>query len=138
MAAKPARIWLGTIPYSSEYNLSDRLNQVRYAVGQREIGVTGYEHWQLVVYLGKPGRLSALKKIFGDGSHWEPTRSDAAESYVRKTETSVPDTQFEHGSKPLNRNSSRDWDAIKSRAIAGDFDSIPSDVYVRCYNSLRF
>lgn len=136
-SSKPARIWLGTIPYSEQYDLSDRLDQVVYSRGQREVGASGYEHWQLVVWLGKPQRLSALKKIFGDQSHWEPTRSERAESYVFKDETAVVGTRWERGTKPLNRNSSKDWEAIRTSAKRGELDDIPADVYIRSYQSLR-
>jgi len=36
----------------------------------------------------------------------------------------------------VRRNNSTDWDAVKSAAQSGDFDSLPSDVYVRYYMSL--
>lgn len=136
-AAKQARIWLGTIPYSEEYGLSDRLDQVQYAKGQREIGESGYEHWQLVVYFGKPVRLAAITKIFGTGTHWEPTKSSAAEEYVWKESTRVVGSQFEHGKKSMDRSSSKDWAAIKSAAQCGELESIPPDVFVRCYQQLR-
>jgi len=136
--SKPARIWLGTIPFTPEYDLNSRLDRIVYAVGQRELGATtGYEHWQLVVYLGKPSRLSALKKIFGDNSHWEPTLSAAAESYVWKDDTAVAGTRFTHGAKPINRAVAKDWDIIRADAVAGRLDAIPSDVFVRCYSNIR-
>lgn len=137
---KPARWWMGTIPYAAEYGLSGRLSDpvVRYAVGQREIGGdTGYEHWQLCVNFARPVRLAAIKKIFGSGSHWEPTRSDAAIAYCCKSETAVDGTQFEHGTKPLDRSSRKDWDQIVEDAKRGSLDKIPGDVLVRCYGNLR-
>lgn len=135
---KPARIWIGTIPYSGEYAIMDKfVGNCVYAIGQQEIGESGYHHYQLVVYFGKPVRLSAVKKVFGDNSHWEPTKSDAAEQYVRKPETAVADSQFEFGKKPLNRARTTDWDQIRADAIAGRLDTIPSDVFIRSYGSLR-
>lgn len=137
-ARKPARIWMGTIPYSEEYDLHSRLNTVIYAKGQRERGhTTGYEHWQLIVWLGKPQRLSYLTKIFGSGCHWEPTRSEAAEQYVWKLDTAIANTQFEFGTKPLQRNNSKDWEEIRTKAITGQLMDIPADIYVRCYNQLK-
>jgi len=131
---------MGTIPYSSEYNLNAILNDnsIPYARGQRELGgSTGYEHWQLVVYFGRSVRLSAIKKIFGSNSHWELTRSSAADEYVWKDDTAVVDTRFEHGSKPMQRSSSTDWEVVRGHAQGGRLDSIPPDVYVRCYNQLK-
>lgn len=134
-----ARWWIGTIPYTPEYSISDRLSdtRIRYAIGQREVGESGYEHWQLCVNFSKPQRLAAIKKIFGDGCHWERTRSDAAVAYCVKSDTAVPDTQFEFGKKPVDRSSDKDWDKIVQDARAGRLDDIPSDILVRCYNQLR-
>lgn len=140
MASKPARIWLGTIPYSDQYDLTERLTDpgVAYGKGQRERGAdTGYEHWQLIVYLKKPQRRSKLVSIFGSNTHWEPTRSEAADAYVWKDDTSVAGTRFEHGTKPINRNNPKDWDTIKDLAKCGRLDDIPSDIFIRMYGNLR-
>lgn len=37
----------------------------------------------------------------------------------------------------LRPNESTDWDAIRTQAVSGDLSSVPSDVYIRCYNQLR-
>lgn len=37
----------------------------------------------------------------------------------------------------MRRNRATDWDVVRSSAIAGNLEAIPSDVYVRCYNQLR-
>lgn len=136
---KPARWWIGTIPYTEQYDIDCRLSDpsIKYCVGQREKGSTGYEHYQLCVNFSRPVRLSGVKKVFGKESHWEPTRSDAAVAYCQKSDTAIPGTQFEHGRKPMLRNSSTDWEAIKNFAKSGDLESVPPDVYVRCYQQLR-
>lgn len=132
---------MGTLPHTAEPNLCNRLNNLlnsglAYAKGQREIGDGGYEHWQFIIHLNKPQRLSWLKKI-NNVAHWEPTRSEAADSYVWKDDTAVPDTRFELGTKPIKRNCSKDWDQIVCDAKSGRLDQIPSDVLVRCYSNLR-
>jgi len=134
-----ARIWIATVPYSKQPSISDRFDSdVTYSTGQREIGTTtGYEHWQFVIYFRKPQRLSALKKRFGDFGHYEPTRSAAADDYVRKEETRVAGTEFEYGRKPINRNSSTDWNKVVADAKSGQLDQIPSDILVRCYHNLK-
>lgn len=136
---KPARIWIGTIPYSPEYDLFGRFNGfVAYAIGQRELGAnTNYEHWQIVIHCLKPNRLTALKKHFGDQCHWEPTLSAAAESYVHKDDTAIADTRFTWGKKPINRASAKDWDLIRADCVAGRLDAVPSDIFVRCYSNIR-
>lgn len=35
----------------------------------------------------------------------------------------------------MQRNRSKDWDAILDSAKSGDFSSIPADVLIHCYNS---
>ena len=64
------------------------------------------------------------KKKFGSGTHWEPTRSSAANAYVWKDETAVPGTRFELGKKPLNRGDSkggtrsRHWQNVENWMIS--------------------
>lgn len=41
------------------------------------------------------------------------------------------------GTKPIDRSQAKDWDSIREKAKAGDFDSIPSDIYIRNYNQLK-
>lgn len=138
--SKPARWWIGTIPYSSEYGLSGRLGDpvIRYAVGQREVGgESGYEHWQVCVNFTRPVRLSAVVKIFGSGTHWEPTRSEAALSYCVKEDSAVPDTKFEYGKKPVQRGDERCWDEILACCKSGEFERIPADVYLRYYGNIQ-
>lgn len=129
------RYWILTIPAHSFTTYLP--NSVTWIKGQLELGETGYLHWQIICSFGKTVRLSHVKKVFGDGVHAELTRSDAAEDYVWKDETSVAGTRFELGSKPLKRACPKDWDAILSSAKSGCFDDIPSDVYIRSYSALK-
>jgi len=139
VVSKPARWWIGTIPYSQFPDINCGFdNDVAFATGQREVGgETGYEHWQLVVNFKKPQRLSGVKKKFGGAGHWEPTRSESALGYVVKDESSVPGTRFEYGAKPMQRGDPKDWVAIRDAAMGGRLQDIPADIYVRCYNQLR-
>lgn len=133
---KKVRYWILTIP--QHHYVPFKPECVRYVRGQLEQGgTTGYLHWQLYVTFADPQRLAAVKRLFGDECHAEPTNSAAAKSYVWKDESAVMGTRFELGVEPKNRNSSKDWDAIRQSAMAGRMDEIPSDVYIRCYNSLR-
>lgn len=94
------RYWICTIPFD-DYPAPQVLPEgVQWIKGQAEIGEgTGFKHWQLCVSFSKKVRLSALKAVFGVTCHAELTRSEAAETYVHKEETRVPDTQFEFGVK---------------------------------------
>ncbi|AGA18411.1 hypothetical protein [Chiunvirus sainlis] len=130
-----ARYWLLTIPHAEFVPyLPPGFNWIR---GQLELGAEGYLHWQIFVSCVQKSRRRGITSVFGTGIHAEPSRSAAAEDYVWKEDTRVEGTQFELGTKPVNRNSPADWTAIRTSAVAGDLAGVPSDVYVRCYHQLR-
>lgn len=111
---------------------------IQWIKGQLEEGNEGgYLHWQLVVSIATKKSLAWVKSIFGDSVHCELTRSAAAESYVWKEDTRVPNTQFELGTRLLKRNSATDWEEVRKRAKLGELDEIPGDVYVRNYANLK-
>lgn len=131
-----ARYWLGTVPYQSWIFPSPIPSEVAYIKGQEETGIEGgYHHVQVLVVFKKPVRRGQVTKSFG--GHWEKSRSAAASEYVWKEDTRVPDTQFEVGALPVQRNEKKDWDRIRSEAQQGNLQAIPSDIYIRCYNQLR-
>lgn len=139
-----ARFWLLTIPEEDWVRSSELPEKVVYLKGQLEEGSErregaegGYRHWQLYAHFKRAVRLAAVKKVFGRTCHAEATRSEAAESYVWKEETRVEGTQFELGSKPIQRNDERDWDKIRELAKQDKMDEIPSDIYIKCYSSLK-
>lgn len=131
-----ARYWIGTIPASLEWNppleLPDTCNWLR---GQEEIGEGGLRHWQVFVAFRRDVRVHGIRLLFP--GHWEPTRSAAAEDYVWKEDTRVAGTQFELGSKPFKRNSKTDWAEVRRAAVSGDLTTVPPDVYIKYYASLR-
>ena len=131
---RQARYWIGTIPRDAwEPCLPD---PAVWLIGQPERGETGYLHWQVLVAFSAKKTIGQVKSAFGiQGMHLEPTRSTAAEAYVRKEDTRDGEP-FEFGSKPFHRNSKPDWDRIKELAKAGDVDLVPSDIYVRYYRTL--
>lgn len=110
-------------------------NVISYVKGQREIGEGGYDHWQWFIYTKNRIRLNALKLKLPNWTHLELTTSNAYEDYVWKEDTRVPDTQFEYGEKTKKRKAD-DWTAIRKDAMAGNFEEIPDDIFVRHYNSL--
>lgn len=129
------RYWLLTIPHHCF--LPYLPTNVSYIKGQLERGQGGYLHWQLLVVFPDKVRLLRLKEVFGKETHAELSRSSAANDYVWKEETRVGGTSFELGKLAFKRDSKADWDKIRQLAIIGEFDSIPSDVFIRHYSSLR-
>lgn len=111
---------------------------VVYIKGQLETGDnTGYLHWQVTVCFEKKVRVGYIKEKFGTSVHCVLTNSKKALDYVFKDETAVPNTRFELGKLPLNRNSKADWEQIWAAAKEGKIDEIPADVRVRSYTSLK-
>lgn len=126
--------WIATIPYSDwTPTLPEGVSWIK---GQHERGESGYEHWQVVMAFQKKQSLVAAKRKLGVRTAFmELCRSAAADEYVWKEESRVGE-QFEMGSKPFQRNSAKDWDAIRDAATSGQFQNIPADVLIRYYGNL--
>jgi len=128
--------WIATIP---QHCFTPYLPPgVKYIRGQLEVGEseTHFLHWQCCIAFNKKVSIRQFRNTFGV-YHGEITRSEAALHYVWKEDTRVPGTQFELGTKPINRNSAQDWDAIWDFAIRGELLDIPADIRIRCYSTLR-
>lgn len=138
-AGRTARYWLLTIPELAWHPERGLGGHCVWILGQLEQGVgeNAYRHWQLVAGFNQPVRLSAVKQLFGQQVHAEPTRSRAAEAYVVKDDTAVPDTRFELGRRPIQRNDPADWDRVWDLAAANALTDIPADIRVRHYGNLR-
>jgi len=105
--------------------------------GQKEAGESGgYLHYQFCVAFSKKASLARVKEVFGRSVHAELSRSEHAASYCCKEATRV-DGPWEWGSRPIRRNAPTDWDSVWSAAIAGNYDSIPAQIRVAHYRSLR-
>lgn len=140
------KYWLLTIPYESwQPTLPDSCLWIK---GQAELPlvpdpndetmlIPGYKHWQVVVCFARAVRLAAAKAAFTNDTHAELSRSAAANAYVHKEETAIPDTQFELGERPLKRNSKLDWAKIKQQAQQGQLEEIDAQVYVTHYSALK-
>jgi len=134
MPSLQARYFLLTIPHQDFLPYLPPGTQ--YIKGQLERGASGYLHWQVLVAFPKKVTCTRVKTIFGDTCHVELSRSEAANDYVWKEDSRIGH-QFELGKLARKRNSCADWDKIRDDCKKGDFDSIPSDVYIRCYSSLK-
>ena len=132
-----SKYYIITLPASKHVLSTNVLPEgVQYMKGQLEQGEGGLLHWQFIVYLKKKSRSAAVRKLY-PGGHVELTRSAAAEEYVWKEDTRIPDTQFEIGKKSLKRNSPVDWDNVWESAKKGKLDDIPADIKIRCYSNLK-
>ena len=131
--------WLATIPYEDFLLPIPPPSDVRFLVGQTEIGQSSeYKHIQITISFRRSVRMSRVKTVLSTRSgHLEPSRSKAARDYCGKSETCVPGTRFMWGDPAINRNNARDWDEIWAKAKHGDIEAIPADIRVRCYRTLQ-
>lgn len=130
--------WIGTIPAADWSPPQDIPAGITYMEGQKEIGgSSGFEHWQIVVYFSSRLRLLQAKKYFPTTAHLEPTRSEAARTYVSKDDTAVGGTRFRLGSLPLRRNNRTDWDEVWRMAQSGTISPIPANIRVQNYRTLK-
>lgn len=138
MAPAQARYWLLTIPVTHHQQQPALNGDLVYLKGQQERGSdTGLLHWQLLAVFSKKLRLASVKRHFCPQAHCEPSRSDAANEYVWKDDTSVPGTRFELGTLPISRARTTDWSRVYDDAVSGNFDNIPKDILIRNYSSLK-
>jgi len=135
MSRRQGIYWLLTIPHHEFVPYLPA--SVCWIRGQLELGAGGYLHWQAVVAFDKKSSLPVVTRTFGTGIHAEISRSAAATEYVWKDDTRVPGTQFELGVRPVKRNDPHDWDRIWSMAVAGELMSIPAQIRVQSYRTLR-
>jgi len=85
-------------PWTPEKFYADN-DDVVWCLGQMELGEGGFQHYQFVFSTKKKCTVTKVKSFFPSylSPHIEPTRSEAAEAYVTKEDTRVPNTEFELG-----------------------------------------
>ena len=132
-----SRWYILTLPYNKYvFAPSSNPDGVTYMRGQLELSESGLLHWQFVLHLASPQRSGFVRRLY-PSAHVEATRSSAACTYVWKEDTRVDGSQFEVGEAPVHRNRKADWDLIWTQAKAGEITSIPADIRIRCYSTLR-
>lgn len=132
--------WILTIPATNSFYDSISKGElpvgVVWVTGQPELGETGYRHLQCCIAFSKKKSLQGVRGVFGDGIHCELSRSEAAIAYCNKESTRDGDA-FEYGARPFRRNDKRDWESIWTAAKSGNLESIPADVRVVSYRTIR-
>ncbi|AJD07541.1 replication-associated protein [Sewage-associated circular DNA virus-24] len=131
--------WIGTISIQSfpTWNPEEYFSQtddLQYIRGQKEEGEGGFQHWQVLMVFSKKKRLSWITSR--TPGHWEPTRSVAADQYVWKEETAIPNSRFEFGERRIRRNSKTDWAIVLQAARERRLGDIPEDIVVRYYGNI--
>jgi hypothetical protein len=135
MTRRQGIFWLLTLPYN---DFTPYLPPCcSYIIGQLEKAASGFLHWQILVAFKTKQSLRGVKSVFGDSCHGELSRSSAANSYVQKDETYVEGTRFELGAKPFLRSSKVEWESVWTAAQSGNLASIPANVRVVNYRTIR-
>lgn len=112
MPAQNGRYWMATIAearFTVPTDVASLPEHCTWIKGQlEEGGRTGFKHWQLIIGINyvikgyqRNIRRAKICRDFGEQNHYELTRSVAADSYVWKEDTRVPNTQFEVGQKAI-------------------------------------
>ena len=141
---KRSRSWCWTINNyddALERDLATLVDASRcvYLTYGREVGENGTNHLQGFVYFKNAVRLNTVRCTVSLRGHYEVMRGNFEQAilYCHK------DGEFvEFGEKPMSAKRKGEleaerWNNAKQLAISGNIDDIDSDIYVRCYSSLK-
>lgn len=136
MSRRQGIFWILTISCAEHPLQPILIPELCWIRGQQERGDGGFLHWQVIIAFHKKASSATLRRLY-PGINAELTRSAAAAEYVWKEDTRVPGSQFEIGVRPICRNSKVEWEKIWQDAIKGDLLSIPANIRVQNYRTLR-
>jgi len=114
--------------------------ECKYIIAGREVApTTGQPHLQGFVYYTQAKSFAAVRRHL-TGCHIEIARGTPEQciTYCRKEDPSP----YERGTAPMSQRAKGDaekerWDAVWVSAKSGDLESIPSDIRIRFYSSIR-
>lgn len=93
-------------------------------------------HIQAYVHLKTAAKGASLKKFQKELWFKAVGKDNGASSYAMKESTRV-DGPWEFGKMPIKRNCATDWAMVKAQAIAGNFDEIDEEIYIKHHRNLR-
>lgn len=133
--------WVFTINNYTDADLTWLTNiECVYVLATKEVGESGTPHLQGWISFVSNYRLNALKKLH-PRAHWE--RMGGAEwqssNYCKKVDSVIA---IERGLAPRKGKQGavaqlQRWKDAKDSAIAGDFDNVPADIYMRYYSTCK-
>jgi hypothetical protein len=110
----------------------------RYLIFGREVGENGTPHLQGFVVFKHARSLQAVKNLV-ERWHIEVAHGSVEQNVVYCSKGGVV---FESGEKPVSNTAKgasekRRWEDAVADAKAGNLDSVPADIYLRFYGSLK-
>lgn len=136
------RYWFGCLN-NPQRSLEDQFDQwnksikCKWIIGQVEQAeTTGTIHIQFLAYTERV-TLAQAKEIFGNEAHIEGKPVSAKKDcvdYVTKEKTRVHGPYAVGIKLPTKKP---DWDQIRTSAIAGKLDEVPSEVFIKSYHNLK-
>lgn len=110
----------------------------KYIVFGKEVApTTGTKHLQGYVSFNSQKSLASVKKLLPDGSHIEVAKGDAESNFIY---CSKEKDFVELGIRPMSQKRKGEanierWELARKSAKAGDFESIPADIYMKCMSA---
>lgn len=136
-----ARGWCITInnPTDEDVKCFDDVQSDYMIYGNEVAPMTGTPHLQGYIYFKNPRQFHAIQKMF-PRAHLTPAKGSPHDNFMYCSK----DGNFhERGTRPESPNkkggdSNRDrWHAARMAAQEGRFDDIDSDIYMRCYGTIK-
>lgn len=111
---------------------------LKYIVFGREVGESGTPHIQGYCYLNVEKSLKAMSKLLTRAS-LRMAKGSAEDNFKY---CSKDGDFYEQGTRPISNKRKGEleierWEAAKKAAIAGDFDAVPADIYIRHYTNVK-
>lgn len=107
-----------------------------YVCGQLEVNTSGVNHIQAFANYSNTKKLGGIT-VYDKFMHCDIVRvNNGAHDYCMKDDTRV-EGPWEFGVKPIQRNNKKDWESIWEKAKIGDIESIPKDILVKHYLSIK-
>jgi len=134
-----SRAWTFTLNnYTPEDLTSLEAYPCVYIIYGREVGASGTPHLQGYIYNKHEKSLNTLRKLSGR-AHWEIAKGSPQDNYNYCSKDgdftergTLPKTKRQQGEAEQER-----WKKAKESAISGDLSSVPDDIFVRYYRTLK-
>lgn len=111
---------------------------IKYVVAGKEVGEQGTPHIQGYCYMNVEKSRKAMSKLL-PRANLRAAKGSAEQNFDYCSKDA---DFFEFGTRPISNKRKGEleverWESAKKAAIAGDFDSVPADIYIRHYTNIK-